>query len=247
MESFNTRSPSFTTPALLIGLSILASAFVITGTIVKIDSLTNTIDVTGIATRTVTATQATWTTNITRDVTANGLAQGSTDAQNDLTALINDLKEQGIAENAIVADPIVVTAQRICGSTVGNSCQNPRIIGYQLTRSIRITSDDVSKVERIAQGASTALLEKGVFLDHQELRYAFPDLTDIKTDLIAEASKNAKGQASAIADHSSIKLGTLRKSEVQVIEPTGEGSGLTNTTSSTIRVTLRLHASYGVE
>ena len=121
-------------------------------------------------------------------------------------------------------------------------------LGYTLQQNIKITSDKVDKIEEISRDI-TSLLDKGVTIQSSSPRYFNTKLSDLKLDLVAKATDNAKKRAETIAENTESALGKLVNSKLGIFQilaqNTVEGyswGGAYNTTSryKTARVTVDL-------
>ena len=121
-------------------------------------------------------------------------------------------------------------------------------LGYTLKQNLKITSDKVDKIEEISRDI-TSLLDKGVTIQSSSPRYFNTKLSDLKLDLVAKATDNAKKRAETIAANTESDLGKLVNSKLGIFQilaqNTVEGytwGGAYNTTSryKTARVTVDL-------
>ena len=66
--------------------------------------------------------------------------------------------------------------------------------GYAMSQSISIRSNDVAKVERVSREI-TGLMEQGVIVTSGEPSYYYTKLGELKIEMLAEASKDARTRA----------------------------------------------------
>ena len=83
---------------------------------------------------------------------------------------------------------------------------------YTLNTSIIISTSNVEKVVA-NQGCQSELLSKGVILQSYDwnIDYQYNGLSDIKPQMIEEATKNARAVAQKFADDSNSRLGGIRQ------------------------------------
>ena len=123
------------------------------------------------------------------------------------TIVINFLKANGISDAEIsIAAPGIVDMQ---AERYGNQSVPYR---YNVTSVITVSSNQVEKVrELIVKQAS--LLEKGVAIvsgDYQyDTQFLFTKLNELKPEMIAEATQNARVAAEKFAKDSDSKLGKI--------------------------------------
>lgn len=95
------------------------------------------------------------------------------------------------------------------------------IDAYTLTRSFTVTTSDVAKVARAA-GDVTELLRDNIRLTSGSPQYTYSGLPDVKVDIIAQASGDARARAEAIAREAGAQVSevrTVRQGVMQVTRP----------------------------
>lgn len=63
--------------------------------------------------------------------------------------------------------------------------------GWHAQQRIEVTSTDVPRIERLAREA-TQLLEKGIAITSESPRYHYTKVSDLKIEMLAEASRDAR-------------------------------------------------------
>jgi len=107
---------------------------------------------------------------------------------------------------------------------------------YTLTQSIAVSSSDMKKVPWAAR-AVTSLIKEGVEIDSEEPRYLYTKLSELKIDMLAEATKDATARAEQIINNANGRLGKLVEARMGVmqINPKGvtatSGEGINDTSS----------------
>ena len=96
-------------------------------------------------------------------------------------------------------------------------------LGYVLTQSLQINSNDVEKVETVSREI-TELLNKGIQFYSQAPRYYYTKLADLKIEMISKATADAKTRAEQIAANSGGKLGKLISAKMGIFQITGQNS-----------------------
>jgi hypothetical protein len=95
--------------------------------------------------------------------------------------------------------------------------------GYTLTGNVRVESKDIDRVEKLSREI-TELLEKGIELNSNVPEYYYTKLNELKIDLLAKASEDAKTRAETIAKNSGGSLGGIKKATMGVFQITGKNS-----------------------
>lgn len=101
------------------------------------------------------------------------------------------IKEEEIAVNSASVREVIET------EVVGTGAERVerRIFkGYALSQSISVRSRDVARVEKLSR-AVTDLLEQGVSITSQSPEYFYTKLGELKIEMLAEASKDARTRA----------------------------------------------------
>jgi hypothetical protein len=127
-------------------------------------------------------------------------------------------------------------------------------LGYRLTQEVRIESQDVEKVEKISREI-TELLDKGINLDNNDVSYYYTKLSDLKIEMLAEATDNAKQRAQTIAKSAGSRLGGLQTANMGVFQITAPNSadedyswgGTFNTSSKKKRASINMRLTYNVK
>lgn len=121
--------------------------------------------------------------------------------------------------------------------------------GYVLSQVVGISSRQLDKVDNISREIST-LLSQGIELISRPANYYHTRLEDLKLELIANASENARQRAENIAKKANAKIGELVKADLGVFQITGlyedeeySYGGTYNTTSrnKTANITVKMH------
>ena len=165
-----------------------------------------------------------------RYVSVKGLAE--TDVKADLAAWpiqfrtsatnLNDAKtkleehEQMVRDflihHNIAADTIEVSRVDVSEELIRANYNAP-IQGtrYTLTETLMVRTQDVDTVSKVYTQIGD-LVSKGILLGYDNTpQYSFNGLNDIKPEMIAEATRNARAAAQTFADDSGAKIGNIRR------------------------------------
>ena len=126
-------------------------------------------------------------------------------------------------------------------------------LGYRLSQSVRVESNDVDNVEKIQREISE-LLDKGINLSNNNLSYYYTKLSDLKIEMLAEATSDARNRAETIAKSAGSRLGGLQTANMGVFQITAPNSsdedyswgGTFNTTSRKKRASINMRLTYYV-
>jgi hypothetical protein len=216
----------------------------------NVKNLSTAITVTGSSQQTITSDVVEWQSSFSRNATPDQLSAGYADMKSDLAIVEKYLTDNGIATSAITVDPMMVSPN-YDNSGYGGKGGASSIIGYQLSESVTVQSNDVEGVTRIAQGSGD-IINQGVVFSSQPLQYFYSKLSDLKLDMLADATKDAQMRASRIAQSAGAKAGSLRSADMGVFQITPLNStdlsdyGAYDTTSIQKQITAVVHAVFSV-
>lgn len=95
--------------------------------------------------------------------------------------------------------------------------------GYNLSQNVQIESKEVEKVENFSRSVSE-LINSGVELYSNAPEYYYTKLAELKLEIIAEATKDAKMIAEKIAENAGASLGKLKKSDLDIFQIIAQNS-----------------------
>lgn len=193
-------------PALLIALGLLAIGLGIRSGFRSISSAQRTVSVRGLSEREVKADKVTWP--IAYQIQGNDLPAlyDQTNATN--AKILDFLHKSGITDAEIS-----INAPEAYDREANNYGSDRYTYRYNITEVIVITSSQVDKVDELIRRQGE-LLKEGIALSSNDysnqVEYEFTGLNDIKPQMIAEATKNAREAAQKFADDSESKLGKIQ-------------------------------------
>jgi len=242
-------------PALILGLCLVAGTAVVAQTFYKVKALNNSLSVTGSVDKLIKSDSVKWHGHFFRNAAVDGLTAGSQLIKKDLADITDFLKANGITEAQITISPLTVTPT--CGGNQnyysdGKTCGPNPIIGYNLDQSVTVESGDVDGVTKAAQAATNVLLEKGVIFSSDPLEYYYTKLADLRLDMLAEATKNAKDRAERIVGSTGGQLGPVLSASMGVFQVSAVNSmevsdyGNYDTTTIQKKVTAVVRVSFGL-
>ena len=239
----------------IIAISIAALGFIIgaalLGSAIKNRNQSqNTISVTGLGTKKFTSDLITWSGNFSR--TSLELKSAYDELSNDKRVIENYLTSKGIPKDQIVFSAVDTQKQFNYGSDAnGRSIQT--FAGYQLSQTVSIDSKDVAKIENLSRNI-TEIINLGIEFTSSPPNYFYSKLADVKHQMIADATKDAKQRAEKIAENAGSKLGKLKKATMGITQITAPNSteeysygGTFNTSSKDKEASITIKLEYGVD
>lgn len=230
--------------AIIGGLSIILAAYFL-GNSIKNKNKTTSISVTGSGTKDFVSDLIVWNGGFSKK--NMDLKEAYVGLEQDRQKIKEYLMSKGFAEADIVFSAVDIDKEYdYKGYDVGSQ----RIFtGYKLQQTVTIESKDVQKVENLSRQI-TELINNGVELYSRAPSYYYTKLADLKIQMIADATKDARKRAEEIAVNAGGKLGNLKKANLGVFQITAQNSsdedyswgGTFNTSSKnkTASITIRL-------
>jgi hypothetical protein len=231
--------------AFIIGVFILGNAFTYR------TKASETITVTGLAEKEFTSDLIVWGGSFTRN--AFTLKDAYALLKADETAIRQYLNSKGIGDSSIVFSSVTMMKNFENKYDERGNQISSVFSGYSLTGNVRVESKEIDRVEKLSREI-TELLEKGIELNSNVPEYYYTQLNELKIDLLANASTDAKTRAETIAKNSGTNLKGLTKASMGVFQITGKNVnelysyGGTFNTSSKIKVaSITLKVEYRVD
>jgi hypothetical protein len=178
----------------------------------------------------------------------------------DLTTAYKILKEdlekvraylisKGVSEKEILVSQIS-TETIYKKNEKGNDTND--IEGYRLSQNVEVRSKEVDIITEVSR-ASTELIDQGIQFESQEPKYFFTRLNELKIEMLAEATRNAKQRAENMANSAGNKIGLMRSAKMGVFQITPINStevsdwGVNDTASLEKKVTAVVNVTFAIE
>lgn len=232
---------------IIIGSIALIVAFFLIGNAYKYKfRATENISVTGSAEKDFVSDQIVWKGNYTRKMM--DLKSAYALLKQDELSIKNYLKGKEISDTEMVFSAISIDKEFNTRYDENGRQTGSEFTGYNLRQTVTVDSKNIEKVEKISRQI-TELIEAGIEFNSSEPSYYYTKLSELKIDLLAKASADAKLRAQTIATNTGSSLGTIRKAAMGVFQITGQNSnedysygGVFNTSSKnkTASITMRV-------
>ncbi|MBV7257333.1 SIMPL domain-containing protein [Pacificimonas sp. WHA3] len=193
-----TKSGNWLIAAVILALGMIVGGYLLGDGLTRANLSDRSVTVRGLAEREVTADLATWTIRFTAQGNDFETVKRQTGAMANSARMF--LKEQGFADAAISAPELSV-----------NQWMNGTIPQVQIRQAIRLNTNDIARAEK-AYAAQGALLDRGVAIEQggAAMVYSFTRLTELKPEMIAEATKDARAAAEQFARDSGASVGGIK-------------------------------------
>ena len=202
----NSQTGAIVPAALLLGLCLIACAFVVRSTLITMKGYGRTIQVTGSAVKPITSDFAIWEGNLT---------SSSLDLNGAYAKIKKDLSttQSFLASEGFTAEQIQIGNVQVNRSFD----REGRPSGYSLYQSIKIEIADVPRISSLALKASS-LIEQGVELNAFAPRFLYTKLENEKIEMIRLATENARVRADQLASTTKMNVGSPLSARVGVFQ-----------------------------
>ena len=164
------------------------------------------------------------------------------------------LEDNGIEEDEMVFSSVNISKHYTELYNDEGNYIGDELDGYDLYQDVCITSSDIDKVEKISRDI-TGLIESGIEFSSDAPEYYYTKLDELKLQLIADATENAKQRIDLIAGGTSGNTGTLSTASLGVFQITARNSaaedysygGTFNTSSREKTATITVKLNYNVK
>ncbi|MFW5633923.1 MAG: SIMPL domain-containing protein [Erythrobacter sp.] len=184
--------------AAIAAFGMIAGGYLLGDGLLRAKEADRAVTVRGLAERDVTADLATWTISYSASSTSLGEAQAK--ARSDTEAI-----EASFADLGFPAGELQPT-----GANVSSFVQDG-LTTYTVRQRLALRTEDIERA-RQAVARQFDLVRRGVFLEEGSgMSYAFTGLNDIKPEMVAEATRDARAAAQQFAEDSGAKVGSIRE------------------------------------
>lgn len=238
------------TIAIIVGIAFFLAALALGITFYQTKKPVKTVSVVGLAEKDFTSDLIVW--NIQYDVIENDMKTSYTKIKEQAAIVKEFLQSKGIKDSEM--DFKNISTDRKMDSHWENGHWVERFVGYESRQTVRIESKDVDKIEKVIRAISE-LYEQNINIDSWNPEYYYTKLADLKIEMLAEASKNARERAETITKNAGGRLGDLKTATTGVFQITAPNSadedyswgGAFNTSSKQKHVSINMRQTYYVK
>lgn len=196
-------------------VATIVSTVIFSQGLIKIKKFSSeVIKVTGSAEKNIVSDYMVWISSFSRkDLKMVG---AFTKLKEDLVTAKEYLASNGVKQEEIIIFPVET---EVLYKKTEKGTNTNEIEGYRLTQGIEIRSRDVTKTTDISR-RSTELIEKGIEFMSYAPQYFYTKLPELKLEMLAEATSNAKKRAQQMAVSTGNKIGVMRSAKMGVFQIT---------------------------
>jgi len=198
-------------PAIILAVGLIISSILFGMFVVVAKQQDKSIRVVGLGTKNVASDTAKWTITLGQNTGINNQQDGYRLLQKDLKKLVNFLKNNAVEDKDIIIEPV---------NSYPNYGTNG-ISGYVFTQRVSVRVNDISKLEKVALNTD-AISDAGLVFQNSTMEYFISNLSELKSEILAIATKDAKLRAEEIAKSSGNKVEGLisaRSGVFQIRQP----------------------------
>ncbi len=196
------------------GIAMIATALVLGGAFKNRNQGENVISVVGKAEKTFSSDLIVWRGSFSRN--ASTLKEAYDLLNQDIEVVKKYLKSKGVQNNVPVFDAVDIQ-KTYRSETDKDGNESTYFAGYLLTQVVKIESKDVDRIEKLSREV-TELINQGLEFNSSAPEYYYTQLANLKIEMIAEATKDARLRAEKIADESGSSLGNLKNGDMGVFQ-----------------------------
>jgi hypothetical protein len=236
--------------AFVFAVAIILASVVFSYAFINRNQSSNTISVTGLGKTDFTSDLIVWEGSFEKQST--NLKTAFTELEKDKQIIKTYLLEKGLPEAAIIFQAVNTRENNRTLYSDDGRYIGQEFLGYVLSQTLKIESQEVEKVETISREI-TELLNKGVQLYSYPPRYYYTGLADLKIEMISRATEDARVRAETIAQNSGAGLGKLVEAKMGIFQITGQNSnedyswgGTYNTSDKNKTASITMKLTYGI-
>jgi len=197
--------------SIIIGICLIISSSIWALSYYNKDS-SNSLSVTGSASKEVVSDSAKFSGNFSRIVKVSNLKAGYAQIAQDLVAVQKFLKDQGIDDKDVTISTVSMFENY---NNNNNNIQTEK--EYIISQTVEVTSSDINQITTLAQKTQD-LINQGVIFSTNAVEYYYTKLPDLRVSLLSDAIKDAKARAQKIAEATGKNVGDLKSAASGVVQ-----------------------------
>ncbi|ABC62338.1 SIMPL domain-containing protein [Erythrobacter litoralis] len=223
--------------AAVVSIGLIAGGYLLGDGLLRAKEADRSVTVRGLAERDVTADLATWT--ISYASSSTDLAGAQAKVRRDTENIRAFFKDLGFPEDAL----------QPTGANVSSYTENG-VTKYTVRQRLALRSDDIALAQK-AVSRQFDLVSTGVFLEEGSgMSYSFTKLNEIKPEMVAEATRDARAAAEQFAEDSGTEVGAIREATqgyftIEARDGEAGGWGVADSPFKKVRVVTTINFSIG--
>lgn len=236
--------------ALIVSMALIIAALILGGFFYQAQKPQHTIRVVGIASRKFEADTVKWSINLEAEAGPGQLKDGYEKLNRQIETLEGFLAGIGISSENINRKPVNIFKQY--QHIEKNGLRERIFTGYRLNQNFYIITNEIEEIENLAYNP-VPLMDKGVIISQSRLQYYSSNIDELKKEIIAEATANARARAEKMVENTNVKVGktlSLSSGVFQITEPYStrvSSSGIYDTSTRKKQIRVTVHAVFALK
>lgn len=233
----------------LVCITTLLSVIVLTQAYKNRNRAQDVINVTGLGSKDFKSDLIVWSGSFTRK--SFDLKEAYGQLKLDRDKIKEYLVSKGLKDTEIVFSSVTIDKEYDYSYDKAGMSQSS-FSGNRLTQRVEIESSEIEKIEGIAREI-TELINLGVEFYSSIPEYYYTKLTELKIEMIASATEDARVRAEQIAKNSGAGVGRLKNAQMGIFQIVGQNSseeyswgGTFNTISKMKTATITMKLEFGI-
>ncbi len=212
----------------ILAVGLIAGGYLLGDGLLRAKDAERAVTVRGLAERNVTADLATWT--ISYSASSTSLVEAQDKVRRDTQAIEAFFKDLGFPGDALQPTGANVSSYTTDGVTT-----------YTVRQRLALRTTDITRAQK-AVARQFDLVGRGVFLEEGSgMAYTFTKLNDIKPEMVAEATRDARAAAQQFAEDSNSGVGKIKDAtqgyfEIEARDGDAGGWGMADSPFKKVRV-----------
>ena len=211
------RFPELFAGLALLSAALIASSFLWAGAIRNIKRVDDALLITGSAKRPIKSDYIVWRIAVSSQQPTTQAAYQQLKGWTDRVQRY--LKEAKIPESEISSNSLETTA---IPEVVGGR-ETGKVLAYKLSQKLEIRSNQVDRYAKLSQQINE-LINEGISLTSEPPEYLYNELSKLRIEMVAAATKDAKARAESIATSTGNRVGGVRSADTGVFQITPRNS-----------------------
>ncbi len=231
-----------------IAIAVIAASLILTkGVLTVVKFKEQVVNVTGSAQREIKSDKIVWKSSFSYK--APDLSSGYKGIRNDLEKVKKYFLDQGLSDAEVTIQQIVT--EKVLKKNKDGKDTN-ELDYYIFAQPIEVSSTQVDKVSSVSRQA-TDLINQDVAFESGAPEYYYTKLDELKIQMLALATENAKQRAGNMVKATGNKIGFIRSARMGVFQITAVNSmdvsdyGVNDSSSLLKKVTAVVNASFSIE
>lgn len=237
--------------AIVLSVALIISALILSGAYKYKYNDKKRVSVTGMAEKDFVSDLIVWQGNYSR--VAFDLKQAYSNLKNDEGSIKEYLLSKGLKNSEIIFSSVNINKIYNAQYDFNGRMTSNDFGGYNLAQNVKVESKNIELVEKISREI-TELIQKGIEFNSSPPAYYYTKMSELKIDLLAKASQDAKERSQSIASNAGSSLGDLKFANMGVFQITGQNSdedysygGAFNTSSKFKTASITIRTEYALK